>query len=234
MSEDAFIRYLTALNHENNGTLARYRRACGERWPGPCPELGQFGEPGRKLAIDFLTLSLATQYKSETIKKSGLPSSHRSGKRSKWPFKGEGNFGTAWAAYCRIKEKQKDPHTFYKNRQKALAAGHATENIPSIHERFRRLLDAEIELDGTGELAQRLRGMVRMLVSADIPLDVIQLAHDLRRWRAESRYIQERWARAFYAPPKTQDMNQEYDSGENSEDNQAAESNDEENLSNVG
>jgi hypothetical protein len=74
--------------------------------------------------------------------------------------------------------------------------------VPSIHERLRTLLDADVELDGAGELAYRLRGLVRMLVAEETPLDVIQLAHDLRGWRAESRYVQERWARAFYAPPR--------------------------------
>jgi hypothetical protein len=57
-----------------------------------------------------------------------------------------------------------------------------------------------MKLDGTGELAYRLRGLVRMLVSEDVPIDVIQLAHDLRAWRVESRYVQEHWANAFYRP----------------------------------
>jgi CRISPR type I-E-associated protein CasB/Cse2 len=90
---------------------------------------------------------------------------------------------------------------FYAQRQSALARGRDAPQPPSIHERFRTLLDAELEIDGTGELAYRLRGLVRMCVAADVPIDVIQLAHDLRGWRAESRYVQERWARAFYGQP---------------------------------
>jgi CRISPR type I-E-associated protein CasB/Cse2 len=90
--------------------------------------------------------------------------------------------------------------TFYLRRQEALAKGQDLPRPPSIHDRFRTLLDAELELDGTGELAHRLRGLIRMLVAADVPIDVIQLAHDLRGWRAESRYAQERWAKAFYSP----------------------------------
>ena len=73
--------------------------------------------------------------------------------------------------------------------------------MPSIHERFRTILDAELEVDGTGQLAYRLRGLVRMLVAEDIPIDIIQLAYDLRGWRAESCNVQERWAKAFYSPP---------------------------------
>lgn len=87
-------------------------------------------------------------------------------------------------------------------------------NVPNIHERFRTLLDADLELDGTGELAYRLRGLVRMLVAEDIPIDVIQLAHDLRGWRAESRYVQERWAKAFYAPPYVKQADAKEDDAE--------------------
>lgn len=206
MSEDRFIPYLHALKHEDTGTLARCRRACGERWPGPCPEQGQFEGSPMTLATDFLSLTLAAQYKSETIKTAGLPSTTRRGQRAFWPFRGEGNIGAAWAEYCRKKdpypndERTHDPHKRYRKRQEALAKGHAPPNIPSIHERFRTLLDAELELDGTGELAYRLRGLVRMLVAEDVPIDVIQLAWDLRQWRCESRHVQESWARAFYAP----------------------------------
>ncbi len=201
MSEDQFTRYLISLKHEDLGTLARLRRACGERWPGPCPEQAQFPGAGPKLAVDFLSLTLACQYKSETIKSSGLPSTKKPGQRAHWPFKEEGNIGAAWAAYCKSRSAEDDPHAFYKRRQDALEKGNSPPNVPSIHERFRTLLDAELELDGTGELAYRLRGLVRMLVAEDIPIDVIQLAHDLRGWRAESRDVQERWAKAFYAPP---------------------------------
>jgi len=43
---------------------------------------------------------------------------------------------------------------------------------------------------------------MRMLVAEDVPVDVIQLARDMRGWRAETRYVQERWAKAFYSPSK--------------------------------
>jgi hypothetical protein len=42
-----------------------------------------------------------------------------------------------------------------------------------------------------------------MLVFKEIPIDVIRLASDLRGWRAETRYVQERWANAFYSPFKS-------------------------------
>jgi CRISPR type I-E-associated protein CasB/Cse2 len=140
---------------------------------------------------DFLTATLAAQYPSAKIAKGEHHATYQQ----------QGSIGAAFARYCRERNKDEDPHTFYRRRQEALASGQSPPNIPSIHERFRTLLDAELELDGTGELAYRLRGLVRMMIAAEVPIDVVQLAHDLRGWRAESRYVQERWAKAFYAPP---------------------------------
>jgi CRISPR type I-E-associated protein CasB/Cse2 len=192
MSDDKFISYLKALPHlakYDTGQVAAYRRACGQRL-AESKGCQDFAATSARPS-DFLAVTLAAQYSSDKIK-SGA---HHSA------YKNKGSLGAAWAAYCRNRKKEDDPHTFYKRRQESLASGNAPANVPSIHERFRKLLDAELELDGTGELAYRLRGMVRMLVAEDIPIDVIQLAHDLRGWRAESRYVQERWAKAFYAPP---------------------------------
>jgi CRISPR type I-E-associated protein CasB/Cse2 len=188
MSQDKFMNYLYALKHEDNGTLAAYRRACGQRL-GESRGCQEFAAISTRSA-DFLTVTLAAQYQSDKIKND-----------KRWPFKSQGNIGAAWAIYCRSRKKEDDPHTFYKKRQEDLAAGRPPANIPSVHERFRTILDAELECDGTGEFAHRLRGLVRMLVAEDIPIDVIQLACDLRGWRAESRYVQERWAKAFYSPP---------------------------------
>jgi CRISPR type I-E-associated protein CasB/Cse2 len=187
-ANDHFIRYLYSLKYENSGALAALRRACGER-VSESHNCHWFASISQR-PEDFLTTTLAAQYSSDRIKND-----------QRWPFRREGNIGVAWAEYCRRRKKEEDPASFYKKRQVDLANGRSPESIPSIHERFRTLLDAELDSDGTGELAYRLRGVVRMLVAKDIPIDVIQLAHDLRGWRAETRYVQERWARAFYSPP---------------------------------
>lgn len=189
MSEDPFINYLFALKHEDKGTLAALRRACGQRL-GESRNCQQFASVSTRPA-DFLTVTLAAQYPSAKIDKG----EHHA------TYKQKGSIGAAFARYCRERNQDEDPHKFYRRRQEALASGQSPPNVPSIHERFRTLLDAELELDGTGELAYRLRGLVRMMVASDVPIDVIQLANDLRGWRAESRYVQERWAKAFYAPP---------------------------------
>ncbi|MEW6533422.1 MAG: type I-E CRISPR-associated protein Cse2/CasB [Thermodesulfobacteriota bacterium] len=187
--KDPFIGYLSSLRHEDTGTLAALRRACGQRLAESrnC----QWFSSVSTNPHDFLTATLAAQYPSDKIKKG----------QHTCEYQHKGSIGAAWAEYCRKRKKEEDPAIFYAKRQADLAGGRSPANIPSIHERFRTLLDTELEWNGTGELAYRLRGLVRMLVAAEIPIDVIQLAHDLRGWRAESRYVQERWAKAFYSPP---------------------------------
>jgi hypothetical protein len=189
INNDRFIRYLYWLKHEDTGTLAALRRACGQRLVESrnC----QWFSSVSTTPADFLTATLVGQYPSEKIKK---------GQHS-YKYQYKGSIGAAWARYCSERDPAQDPATFYRRRQDALANGQAPPRPPSIHERFRTLLDAELEWNGTVELAYRLRGLVRMLVADDIPIDVIQLAYDLRGWRAESREVQERWAKAFYGPP---------------------------------
>lgn len=208
MSEDKFITYLKALPNlakYDTGQLAAYRRACGQRFAESkgCQDFAAISTR----STDFLAVTLVAQFSSDKIE-------------AKKHHREKQNIGAAWAAYCKSRTSDDDPHVFYRRRQEALANGQSPPNVPSIHERFRTLLDAELELDGTGELAYRLRGLVRMLVAEDIPIDVIQLAHDLRGWRAESRYVQERWAKAFYAPPyekKTDDATTDEDENETNE-----------------
>lgn len=190
-NDDGFIRYLKfSLKHEDTGTLAALRRACGQRLAESrnCQDFASVSTN----APDFLTVTLVAQHSALQIK---------AGKHHT-TYKRRGSIGAAWARYCRDRDPDKDPATFYHRRQEALARGQHPPRPPSIHERFRTLLDAALEVDGTGELAYRLRGLVRMLVAEDIPIDVVQLARDLRGWRADNRYVQENWAKAFYAPPR--------------------------------
>lgn len=188
-NDDPFIRYLYSLKHEDTGTLAALRRACGQRL-AESRNCQDFASVSTRPS-DFLTATLATQYAAAQIQ----------GGKHHTTYKGRGSIGAAWARYCRERDRKQDPATFYRERQDALAKGQDPPRPPSIHERFRTLLDAELERDGTGELAYRLRGLVRMLVAEDIPIDIIQLAYDLRNWRAESHCVQDRWAKAFYGPP---------------------------------
>jgi CRISPR type I-E-associated protein CasB/Cse2 len=210
--EDTFIRYLYYLKYEDTGTLAALRRACGQRLAAS-RNCQWFASVSMRPA-DFLTVTLAAQYPTAKIQSGEY---HRTYER-------RGSVGAAWARYCRETDLEKDPAVLYRKRQEDLEKGRTPKPPPSIHERFRTLLDAELDLDGTGELAHRLRGLVRMLVAEDVPIDVIQLAHDLRGWRAKNRYVQERWAKALDSPfkekiegvtldeqPETEDIQNEED-----------------------
>lgn len=189
-NDNFFIRYLYSIKNESSGKLAALRRACGQRL-GESRNCQDFASISTR-SVDFLTVTLVAQYPTDRIRKD----------QHKHEYPHRGSIGAAWARYCRKRDpEKKDPNTFYRKRQEALAKGYDPPRPPNIHERFRTLLDADLEMDGTGELAYRLRGLVRMLVAEDIPIDVIQLARDMRGWRAESRYVQERWAKAFYGPP---------------------------------
>lgn len=188
-SNDPLISYLKSIKHESTGTLAALRRACGQRL-AESRNCQWFASVSTKPA-DFLTATLVAQYSAAQIQRG----------RHHTTYERKGSIGAAWRKYCRNRDPEQDPATFYERRQDALAKGQDPKPPPSIHERFRTLLDAELDLDGMGELAYRLRGLVRMLAAEDIPIDVIQLAYDLRGWRAECRNVQERWATAFYSPP---------------------------------
>ena len=64
---------------------------------------------------------------------------------------------------------------------------------PSVEQRFIALLDADEE-----ELSFRLRQMVSLIKSEEVPLDWERLLQDIEQWGAESRWVQERLAREFY------------------------------------
>lgn len=187
-SIDHFISYLHTLKHEEAGTLAALRRSCGQRISDSrgCQWFASIST----LPADFLTATLVAQYSTDKINKR----QHH----QRYPRKG--SIGAAWARYCSERDPDQNPSTFYRRRQEALAKALNPLRPPNIHERFRTLLDAELELDGTGELAYRLRGLVRMLASKDVPIDMFQLADDLRCWRSNNKYVQQRWAEAFYSP----------------------------------
>jgi len=188
--EDPFIRYLHSLKHEDTGNLAALRRACGQRLAAS-RNCQWFASISTRSA-DFLTATLVAQYSTTQIQRG----------KHLIIYERRGSIGAAWARYCRERDREEDPATFYLRRQKALVKGQDPPKPPSIHERFRTILDAELEMDGTGELVHRLGGLMRMLVARDIPVDCIQLAQDIRGWRAENRYVQECWAKAFYSPSK--------------------------------
>ena len=67
------------------------------------------------------------------------------------------------------------------------------DQSPSVEQRFIALLDSDEE-----ELPFRLRQMISLIKSEEIPLDWERLLQDIEQWGAESRWVQERLAREFY------------------------------------
>lgn len=78
-------------------------------------------------------------------------------------------------------------------------------NIPgtnpgAIEKRFTVLLDADFESHAGGELAFRLRQLVKLTASKEVGVDWSQLLSDLLQWRYENKPVQQRWAKEFFAP----------------------------------
>jgi len=68
----------------------------------------------------------------------------------------------------------------------------------AIDRRFRILLDAQMEADGTGDLPFRLRQLVQLILPKNISIDWPQLLRDLGNWDDARRSVQKKWASQFY------------------------------------
>jgi CRISPR system Cascade subunit CasB len=136
--------------------------------------------------------------------------------------------GTAWFYdYLRSSRRQRFAEIhflvatlFDLNRKRSLSGdfGHAVArartptNDESLKRRFRILLDAVFDTifdplnegapwqEGGGELAFRLRQMVKLLASKEIGVDWAQLLLDLSQWSHPDRRVQKMWARSFFTP----------------------------------
>lgn len=69
----------------------------------------------------------------------------------------------------------------------------ALGGLDRVEPRFVALLNSYRD-----DLPERLRHVVGLLRSEDIPIDWARLLHDLRGWHWESRAVQRAWARAFW------------------------------------
>ncbi len=93
-----------------------------------------------------------------------------------------------------------------KNLGHTLAILSSLANREGVERRFNVLLDAQFDLvegrkPGGGELAFRLRQLVRLAASKEVGIAWPQLLHDLKRWGDPEKRVQKQWAAAFYAPP---------------------------------
>ncbi|MHB0999621.1 MAG: type I-E CRISPR-associated protein Cse2/CasB [Armatimonadota bacterium] len=93
-----------------------------------------------------------------------------------------------------------NPRSFSGNFGKTMLQVKKDSSGDGIDRRFGILLDAQFDNTGSGELAFRLRQMVRMVLSKGVGIDWSQLLYDLRRWDSADKWVQKKWARAYYTP----------------------------------
>lgn len=74
------------------------------------------------------------------------------------------------------------------------------ENEDPVERRLRILLDCDLDVYSGGELAYRLRQIVRYVLSQGGAIDWPQLLSDVRQWDRVDKRVQKRWARSFYKP----------------------------------
>jgi len=67
----------------------------------------------------------------------------------------------------------------------------------SIEDRFVALLNSHPE-----DLPKHLRHAVSLAKSKDIPVDWHQLFNDIERWNASGKWVQKRWAKAYWGKKK--------------------------------
>lgn len=79
----------------------------------------------------------------------------------------------------------------------ALRQAQHAANQKGIDRRIEALLDAE-----TSQLPFRLRQTIHFLQSNRVPVDWAGLLADLLQWNHPDRFIQQNWARAYYASPE--------------------------------
>jgi CRISPR system Cascade subunit CasB len=81
------------------------------------------------------------------------------------------------------------------NLGESLREARDTKNHRGLDRRVEILLDAD-----AGQLPFRLRQAVRLLYSKRVPVNWPRLLQDLLAWDHPKHYVQENWARAYFAP----------------------------------
>lgn len=76
-----------------------------------------------------------------------------------------------------------------------------TTDSKSVEQRFIALLEADRD-----ELPHRLRQIVTLLKSGGVGIHWDRLYSDLRQWNHPDKYIQQAWARSFYAYNSNQEQ----------------------------
>lgn len=82
----------------------------------------------------------------------------------------------------------------HQRKTTAPPTGESADRFDAVERRFIALLRSHPD-----ELADHLRHAVSLAKSADVPVNWAQLLRDLQAWEVPERYVQTRWAEAFWA-----------------------------------
>lgn len=85
--------------------------------------------------------------------------------------------------------------------------------LTPIERRFIALLDSPYD-----DLAEQLRGIVKLLAGKDIPIDWARLTRDLLGWEHPNRVVQLKWAESFWREERIERTQSETDTDESDTD----------------
>jgi CRISPR system Cascade subunit CasB len=91
------------------------------------------------------------------------------------------------------------PHTPGADFGKAFGAGLTLEGKQRRERRFIDLLDTDAE-----ELPYKLRQAITLISRDGVGLDWVRLIRHLRHWADPERWVQQKWARGFWAAPEVE------------------------------
>lgn len=208
-------RFFEHLRHLDAGALARLRRSLAFEPPGSYAPAFRYVEPftgdagsSQRAAMYLVAGLYALEARSHPAGGNASPPSGDDD-----TVLTDGDAGLADTERVPSAPDAASPHratnlgatlgTLWRSREASLKG-----SGQSIERRFTSLLDAD-----EGQLSHRLRQMVTLLLSEGAArIDWAELLNDLTYWNSRERYVQRRWARAFYAPaPSSRDTNGKVD-----------------------
>jgi CRISPR system Cascade subunit CasB len=97
---------------------------------------------------------------------------------------------------------------------KTLKGVKAVSSSKNLDRRITILLDSQFDIIdgfriGGGEMAYRLRQLVRLAEGHQIGVDWARLLYDLTKWNSPEKWIQKQWARSYFGEKDFENQNDE-------------------------
>ncbi|MGE5583586.1 MAG: type I-E CRISPR-associated protein Cse2/CasB [Bacillota bacterium] len=105
-------------------------------------------------------------------------------------------------------------YSFQGDFGKTLKGVQAVTKSKNLDRRVTILLDSQFDVIdgfriGCGEVAYRLRQLVRLAEGHQIGVDWTRLLYDLTKWNAPEKWVQKQWARSYFGEIKFENQNNE-------------------------